>query len=744
MIAFFWLWLLLAASPLLAKSIAPTVTRYQEDALEVDQLLASGRSSPSSLPERFLQIAHKNCQGPERQPGICMFNFECQQQRGKVVGACLDGFLFGACCHLSADHSMSAAVVSALQAVGVSAAIDEPAHSSANEGDVDSEVSGHSERPNVSSESIGYGSLRVPAVIGAEHIADDVNKDATPVLPLVLMFKNDTVAAVATSSETHKEDESDLESTAASQNNKVSQLWSSDVSLPITALPDNQISLTSADNPTTAGSLLSDQPEQQAMLQPTASLQIDPESSQVPEEPPAPVTNRVPVRNKGQSNKRPRPKPSTASIKNVETTSTTAPPPVENVLTTTSVEVNNVAVTESLADQQANLLQFLVSNPPAWVLDEIINGSTLTTWYPLPIAESGGMIDLPTDVMAPSVSASPVIRPLKRKPVKNRPQSTSKISPTTAPTISQMEDDGDGEISESVTTVAPITTTDPPTTSTVTTRKRKPVFDYVKDCGVRPMAPEARIVGGRRSDYGRWPWQVLIRESTWFGIFSKNKCGGVLISDRHVLTAAHCQPGFLGSLLVVLGEFDLTGHSEPNTPMEKNVKRVVVHRDYVERTFENDLAILELDSPVEFKPYIVPICLPSTSDGDFVGKKAEVTGWGKLSHNGPTPGVLYEVDVPIISNPECHDMFKKAGHEKRILDSFVCAGYTEGKKDSCEGDSGGPLMLERDDGRWSLVGTVSHGIRCAYPNMPGVYMRMTYYRPWIERVTGIGGTQLGR
>ncbi len=61
-----------------------------------------------------------------------------------------------------------------------------------------------------------------------------------------------------------------------------------------------------------------------------------------------------------------------------------------------------------------------------------------------------------------------------------------------------------------------------------------------------------------------------------------------------------------------------------------------------------------------------------------------------------------------------------------------------------QGDSGGPLMYERDDGRWSLVGTVSHGIRCAYPNMPGVYMRMTYYRPWIERVTGIGGTQLGR
>jgi L-lactate utilization protein LutC len=93
------------------------------------------------------------------------------------------------------------------------------------------------------------------------------------------------------------------------------------------------------------------------------------------------------VRIKGQSNKRPRPKPTTASIKNIEVTST-SPPNVESVITniTNAIDETNVVVTESLADQQANLLQFLVSNPPAWVLDEIINGSTLTTWYPLPIA----------------------------------------------------------------------------------------------------------------------------------------------------------------------------------------------------------------------------------------------------------------------------------------------------------------------------------------------------------------------
>lgn len=253
------------------------------------------------------------------------------------------------------------------------------------------EVSGPSEPSNVSSDLIGYGSLRVPAAIGGHVVADDANKEATPVLPLVLMFQNESVAATANSGETQKQDESHLESAAASQNNKGSQLWSSDVGLPITALPDNQISLSSAENPTTAGSLLLDQVGQQAMLQPTASSQIEAESSKLPTEPPSAVPNRVPpVRVKGHSNKRPRPKPSTASTKTVEMTSTAAPPPpVENALTTTtssSVEDGNVAVTESLADQQANLLQFLVSNPPAWVLDEIINGSTLTTWYPLPIA----------------------------------------------------------------------------------------------------------------------------------------------------------------------------------------------------------------------------------------------------------------------------------------------------------------------------------------------------------------------
>ena len=150
------------------------------------------------------------------------------------------------------------------------------------------------------------------------------------------------------------------------------------------------------------------------------------------------------------------------------------------------------------------------------------------------------------------------------------------------------------------------------------------------DCGVRPMR-DGRIVGGDKTKFGDWPWQVLVKESTWLGLFTKNKCGGVLVSDRHVLTAAHCQPGFLASLMVELGEHDLTGPTEAISTMRKKVKRVVVHKDYKAPTFENDIAILELESDIERQPHVVPICMPKLAD-EFEGKTAIVTGWGRLSY----------------------------------------------------------------------------------------------------------------
>ncbi|XP_017786556.1 PREDICTED: mucin-3A [Nicrophorus vespilloides] len=260
--------------------------------------------------------------------------------------------------------------------------------------------------------------------------------------------------------------------------------------------------------------------------------------------------------------------------------------------------------------------------------------------------------------------------------------------------------------------------------------------DYRTQCGIRPLMKSGRIVGGKASTFGEFPWQVLVRESTWLGLFTKNKCGGVLISNRYVMTAAHCQPGFLASLVTVFGEFDISGELESKRAISRNVKRVIVHRQYDPATFENDLALLELEHPVQFDQHIIPICLPRDHE-DFTGRMATVTGWGRLKYGGGVPSVLQEVQVPIMENTVCQEMFRTAGHSKVILESFLCAGYANGQKDSCEGDSGGPLVLQRPDGRYQLAGTVSHGIKCASPYLPGVYMRTTYYKPWIGSVTGI-------
>lgn len=193
----------------------------------------------------------------------------------------------------------------------------------------------------------------------------------------------------------------------------------------------------------------------------------------------------------------------------------------------------------------------------------------------------------------------------------------------------------------------------------------------------------------------------------------------------------------MGSLVVMLGQHDTAGRSTEHKPQIKTVKRMIVHRDYNPETFDNDIALLELDVPFEMQPNVIPICLPE-ADKDLVGLYGHVSGFGKLSYGGMMPNILQTVKLPIIANDKCQKMFADAGHYKFIGSNFVCAGYPQGGKDSCEGDSGGPLMMEHD-GVWTLVGTVSHGIKCAEPNMPGVYMKTFSYLNWIKSVIGQNG-----
>lgn len=266
-------------------------------------------------------------------------------------------------------------------------------------------------------------------------------------------------------------------------------------------------------------------------------------------------------------------------------------------------------------------------------------------------------------------------------------------------------------------------------------------------CGERPLElmRSSRIVGGKDAFYGEAPWQALVKEARFFGLWQYNKCGAVLISHNWVITAAHCNSGLFGSLQVIFGEHNLklaemveteSGFTE-RPPVIRKAKRVIIHPNYNHLTLENDLALIELEEDIQYDTYIQPICLPEKGK-DFVGAEAYVSGWGVLSYQERTiPEVLQIVRVPVVANEECERMYRKAKHNFFARKTIVCAGYAIGGKDSCEGDSGGPLTVrDGPDGRWTLGGIVSNGIKCAEPNLPGIYTRVSEYNDWIlETVT---------
>ncbi|XP_016905302.2 serine protease filzig isoform X1 [Apis cerana] len=257
--------------------------------------------------------------------------------------------------------------------------------------------------------------------------------------------------------------------------------------------------------------------------------------------------------------------------------------------------------------------------------------------------------------------------------------------------------------------------------------------DYKQVCG-RRMFPESRIVGGIRSSFGKWPWQISLRQ--WRTSTYLHKCGAALLNENWAITAAHCVENVPPSdLLLRIGEHDLANEDEPYGYQERRVQIVASHPQFDPRTFEYDLALLRFYEPLlPFQPNVLPICLPD-DDETYVGRTAYVTGWGRLYDEGPLPSTLQEVAVPVINNTMCEVMYRNAGYIEHIPHIFICAGWKNGGFDSCEGDSGGPMVIRRArDKRWILAGVISWGIGCAVPNQPGVYTRISEFREWINQI----------
>ncbi|XP_033346835.1 transmembrane protease serine 9-like, partial [Bombus vosnesenskii] len=244
-------------------------------------------------------------------------------------------------------------------------------------------------------------------------------------------------------------------------------------------------------------------------------------------------------------------------------------------------------------------------------------------------------------------------------------------------------------------------------------------------CGFSNVT-HTRVVGGKPAKLGAWPWMVALGYPNYTHPDAGPvwDCGGSLISARHVLTAGHCADD--EDLYVVrIADLNLKRDDDGAHPIEMGLESILIHPDYITGQPFHDIAILKLERDVPFSEYIHPICLPieaSLENNKFEGYNPFVAGWGKLRYRGPRSDVLMEVQVPVVKNSEC----KKAYPPSWITDSVLCAGYPKGGKDSCTGDSGGPLIMPRQF-TYYQIGIVSHGHECALPKFPGVYTRVTAY-----------------
>uniref|UniRef100_A0A182N9U9 Peptidase S1 domain-containing protein n=1 Tax=Anopheles dirus TaxID=7168 RepID=A0A182N9U9_9DIPT len=231
-----------------------------------------------------------------------------------------------------------------------------------------------------------------------------------------------------------------------------------------------------------------------------------------------------------------------------------------------------------------------------------------------------------------------------------------------------------------------------------------------------------RIVGGNPVAGHNFSWMAALYYDNKFC------CGGSLLSDRYVITAAHCSTKPDRALFRV--QFGVNDRSKPTTmSIERSVKRILTNW-YNAFNNNNDIALLELTYPVAISDRVMPICLPQATEM-YEGHRGVVTGWGRTKAGGGLSDTLRQTDVPILTNREC----RRAGYWAfQITNKMICAGFLEGGKDSCQGDSGGPLqVLNTKSNQYELVGVVSWGRACAQKNFPGVYTRVSQYLHWINR-----------
>ncbi|KAH6692220.1 extracellular trypsin protease [Plectosphaerella plurivora] len=227
-----------------------------------------------------------------------------------------------------------------------------------------------------------------------------------------------------------------------------------------------------------------------------------------------------------------------------------------------------------------------------------------------------------------------------------------------------------------------------------------------------------KIVGGNAAEAGEFPFIVSLQRR------GNHFCGGTLLNENTVLTAAHCSSANAASVSVRAGS--LVSGIFHSGGILSEVSSIEIHPQFdIKRPFDSDVAIWKLSTPIPKSQNIGYATLAAADSDPTARTLMTAAGWGTTAAEGRPPDSLRKVDVPVIGRNTCRGFY---GND--VTGTMFCAGLVEGGKDSCQGDSGGPLI---DANTKTLMGVVSWGRGCADARSPGVYARVDAMRSFIDQ-----------